>query len=117
MQTAFSNAFDRLEAVLARETHALENGLAIDLMETTGRKNQSLLELSRLARGVPAESLDAETRTRLALLRDALQTNQSILARHVKASHEVSGVMAKAIEDAESDGTYSSRPEFAGRIR
>ncbi|MER0238833.1 flagellar protein FlgN [Fulvimarina sp. MAC8] len=117
MQTALTNAVDRLEAVLTRENDALARGSQIDLVETAGRKNQSLLELTRLTRGLTAESFDGETRARLTDLRQRLDDNQAVLARHVKASHEISAIMAKSIEAADSDGTYSSRPEFAGRVR
>ena len=117
MLTALTNAVDRLEAVLINENEALASGNRIDLMETAGRKNQSLLELTRLTRGLGVEDLDDHTRERLVTLRRRLDDNGTVLARHVKASHEISAIMAKSIEDAESDGTYSSRPEFAGRVR
>ncbi|MDY8107741.1 flagellar protein FlgN [Fulvimarina sp. 2208YS6-2-32] len=117
MQTALSNAVARLEAVLTREIDALNGGYRIDLVETAGRKNQSLLELTRLTREVGPDMLDVPMRERLATLRSQLHENQSVLARHVEASHEISGIMARSLEAAESDGTYSSRPEFAGRVR
>ncbi|EAU41514.1 hypothetical protein FP2506_13814 [Fulvimarina pelagi HTCC2506] len=117
MQTALHNAADRLEAVLSRESEALAQSNGIDLVETAGRKNQSLLELTRLTRGLSPETLDGETRERLLVLRRRLAENQAVLSQHVKASHEISTIMAKSIAAAESDGTYSSRPEFAGRVR
>ncbi|MEN3792701.1 flagellar protein FlgN [Fulvimarina sp. MAC3] len=117
MQTALSNAVDRLEAVLTSEIDALAKGRRIDLLESAGRKNQSLLELTRLTRGLSVDGLDGHTRERLAGLRQRLQENETVLARHVRASHEISAIMARSIEAAESDGTYSSRPEFAGRVR
>ena len=54
MDLALSKAVDRLEAVLTAETGALASGTPIDLGEIAARKNQSLLEFSRLSRRMPA---------------------------------------------------------------
>ena len=71
------------------------------------RKSQCLLELSRLGptlAGLPASpalaaSVHAVVRT--------LELNQSMLDVQVKAAQKISDVIAKSIQDGQSDGTYS----------
>jgi len=46
---------------------------------------------------------------RLATLREKLDANSAILKLHLEAVREISAVMAEAIRDVESDGTYSRR--------
>ncbi|WAP67526.1 hypothetical protein [Jiella pelagia] len=41
-------------------------------------------------------------------MQKALQENQRILGLHVKASHEIGGVIAATIAAADSDGTYTT---------
>lgn len=102
-----AKAVDRLEAVLSTETEALNGGKPVDLMEITARKNQSLLELSRLARRTEAFQEDPDARERLTGLTKAIENNRRALELHVRASHEISALIARSITDAESDGTYS----------
>ena len=45
--------------------------------------------------------------TRLAGLRAKLDVNRAVLETHLAAVREVATVLADAIRDAESDGTYS----------
>ena len=45
--------------------------------------------------------------TRLTRLRTKLEINSAALKMHLDAVREVSAVMADAMRDAESDGTYS----------
>jgi hypothetical protein len=44
---------------------------------------------------------------RLAILRSKLERNSTILQIHLRAVQEVAAIIARAIQDAESDGTYS----------
>ncbi|MEC5291001.1 hypothetical protein VSX64_10615 [Aurantimonas sp. C2-6-R+9] len=107
MDTMLAKAVDRLETALATETDALSAGKALDLMEITARKNQSLLELSRLARRAEALQEDPDARERLTGLAKVIEQNRRALELHVRASHEISALIARSITDAESDGTYS----------
>jgi hypothetical protein len=50
--------------------------------------------------------------TRLAGLRAKLDVNRAVLETHLAAVREVATVLADAIRDAESDGTYS--PSIGG---
>lgn len=107
MNIALAKAVDRLEDILTAETTALDRGSAIDLAEITGRKNQSLLELTRLAKSVPA-TRDPVLDERLGRLKDVVEANRRMLELHVRASHDISALISRSIAEAESDGTYSA---------
>ncbi|NDV85722.1 flagellar protein FlgN [Aurantimonas aggregata] len=107
MNIALAKAVDRLEEILAAETAALDRGTAIDLAEITGRKNQSLLELTRLAKSVPA-TRDPALDQRLGRLKDVVEANRNMLELHVRASHDISALISRSIAESESDGTYSA---------
>ena len=110
MDLALSKAVDRLEAVLTAETGALASGTPIDLGEIAARKNQSLLEFSRLSRRMPArDDVEPEFGYRLKRLAGLLEQNRRTLELHVTASHEVSEMISRSMTEAESDGTYSAQ--------
>jgi hypothetical protein len=98
---------ERLEEVVDQETAALRNRTAIDLKDFNNRKSQGLLELNRALRGLDNPPKDRTVTTRLAGLRAKLEVNRTVLETHLAAVHEVATVLADAIRDAESDGTYS----------
>ena len=98
---------ERLEEVVDQETAALRNRTAIDLKAFNNRKSQGLLELNRALRGLDNPPKDRTVTTRLAGLRAKLDVNRAVLETHLAAVREVATVLADAIRDAESDGTYS----------
>jgi hypothetical protein len=98
---------ERLEEVVDQETAALRNRTAIDLKDFNNRKSQGLLELNRALRGLDNPPKDRTVTTRLAGLRAKLDVNRAVLETHLAAVREVATVLADAIRDAESDGTYS----------
>lgn len=109
MSSALVQALDRVEAVVRDETHALSSDGKLDLADITARKNQSLLELSRLAKRSKGSQDLASMRSRLTELRGLLEENSRLLDLHVRASKEVSGLISSAISAQDSDGTYSAR--------
>ncbi len=111
MENVLLQAIERLETVLLTETRALKSGAALDLAQMAGRKNQSLLEMSRLSRSITREQLSPPARARLDGLKANLSENQRVLSLHVAASRDLSELISESIRQAESDGTYdSSRP-------
>lgn len=108
MEAVLTQAINRLEAVLAGETLALVNGDRMGLGEISNRKNQSLLELSRIGRGLDAGSLSDAVRPRIGTLRERLADNSRLLELHMEATAEITSMLAQAIADAESDGTYAA---------
>ena len=105
---ALKNAAERLGELLDRETAALRERKKVDLDDLSDRKNQALLELTRISRRLDGGEIDAGLRSLLAELRRKLDENQSVLKLHLQAAGEVADILANAIRDAESDGTYSS---------
>ena len=97
----------RLEDTVAAETEALMAHRPIDQEAVNRRKSQSLLELTRLTRGLDPDQLDAPVIDQLLRLRGALERNQATVGLHLRAVEEISGIVADSLRDAESDGTYS----------
>ncbi len=64
---------------------------------------------------MPTEAPDEVIRSRLPRLRSKLSRNQELLAIHLAAAREISDVLAQAMRDAESDGTYSAAIGGAAR--
>lgn len=99
----------RLEATVDAETDALLAHRPVDHDALNQRKSQSLLELTRLARGIDVDRLDAATSLQLARLRDKLARNQEVVAMHLRAVEEIGETLADAVRHAEWDGTYTAR--------
>jgi hypothetical protein len=98
---------ERLQEVVEQETAALRSRTAIDLKDFNNRKSQGLLELNRALRGLDGPPKEKAVLARLAGLRAKLDVNRAVLEMHLAAVREVATVLADAIRDAESDGTYS----------
>ncbi|RIY01876.1 flagellar protein FlgN [Aureimonas flava] len=109
-------AINRLEAVIAGEMMALRAGDHSGLGDISHRKNQSLLELTRIGRGIDAASVSGDLRGRLSVLRERLDDNSRLLELHMEATAEVAGLITQAIAEAESDGTYGAPRSGAKRF-
>jgi hypothetical protein len=97
----------RLEATVTAETEALLAHRPVDQETVNRRKSQSLLELTRLTRGLDPAELEPPVLDQLLRLRGALERNQDVVGLHLRAVEEISGIVADSIREAESDGTYS----------
>ena len=106
MEAVLTQAINRLEAVIAGEMMALQAGDHTGLGEISHRKNQSLMELTRIGRGIEAETMSSDLRDRLGILRERLEDNSRLLELHMEATAEVAGLITRAIAESESDGTY-----------
>ena len=102
------SAARRLARLLERETVALRHRRPVDLDVMCDRKNQALLELSRLGQGLERDMIDPELQTQLCNLLRAIEDNRSVLELHLRAVRDVAEILATAIREAESDGTYST---------
>jgi len=112
--TAFFKVVDRLESVIDTETQILEEHRHARLAEFNHRKRQGFLELSRVMRLFEGSGESIVVLDRLATLRSKLERNSTILQIHLRAVQEVASIIARAIQEAESDGTYSMK-KFAER--
>ncbi len=105
-----------LEAVVEEETQALQLRQPVDLDVFSNRKSQGLMELNRSMQHIDPPRHQAQLAPRLESLRTKLAANQAALKLHLEAVREISGIIANAIREQESDGTYSHtirRPEAA----
>lgn len=98
---------DRIEQVVEEETLLLKMRRVVDLREFNHRKSQALFELSRLGRAMALDFADRNLIERLRRLQTKLDENQAMLRMHVEAVREIANMVAKSIQQAESDGTYS----------
>jgi hypothetical protein len=101
------SAVRRLEETVEQETAALRSRAPIDLNEYNNRKSQGLLELDRALRMLGETQPTDDMKRALRTLRDKLDLNREVLKTHLDAVREVAGIIADAIRNAESDGTYS----------
>lgn len=102
----------RIETAIDEETAALRGNLDFDIPASNARKSRYLYELNKASRCIGLQDISAEERARLAGLREKLAVNEAAILAHISAVTEVAALIQKAIERAETDGTYSAR-EFA----
>lgn len=100
-------AIERLKATIDEETDKLEARAVVDFDTFSQRKNRGLLELTRAIRQVADVQADPRLTPNLTHLRASLIRNQAALQIHLDAVREVSSIIAKSIQEVESDGTYS----------
>ena len=106
---AMHGVIARIEEILAAEAMCLEALQDSQIRQLNERKARALLEFSRTVRSLSADVIDDDLRIRIAKLRDALEENKALVARHLAAARDIAALVSKAMEDMESDGTYSSR--------
>jgi hypothetical protein len=117
---AFINAVKRLERLLDRETAMLIEHQPITLDDFNHKKRHGLLELSRAMdamRGLDRDCLGHDPKAPLAGLRVKLQKNLMILQTHLDAVGTIAAIIARAIQEHESDGTYTAKHNDMGRSR
>ena len=101
------NAIERLTATIDEETDKLEGRMQVDFDSFSQRKNRGLLELTRAMRLTQGVEFDPRVVAHLTRLRASLVRNQAALQMHLDAVREVSAIIARSIQEVESDGTYS----------
>lgn len=108
-------AIQRLEDIVEEETDALQARQLVDFNEFSLRKSRSMLEFVRLARALVNLKNDGDVADNLQRLRLKLEKNRALLQMHLEAACEVATIIAKAIREAESDGTYSADTSREGK--
>lgn len=108
-------AIGRLESIVEEETAALATGKKIDFDDFSARKSRRMLEFVRLMRAQMHLGGEIEVTQQIQRLREKLERNRSILEMHYDAVREVAGIIVKAIQEAESDGTYTGRAAQDGK--
>ena len=98
----------RLQQTLDAENEQIASGKRVDYEALNQRKSQGLLELTRLAPMVAGAEASKPLADALTALRAKLETNQRMLRIQLNAARKVADIIAKAIQDGQSDGTYSA---------
>jgi hypothetical protein len=99
---------ERLIATLDAETRDLEQGGRIKYEVHNLSKNQGLLELNRLLPALGVAAAAGPLHNALAELHAKLEINRRALAVQLKACEAVSEIITRAIQDGQSDGTYTA---------
>jgi hypothetical protein len=99
---------ERLRATIDAENQDLDLGRPVQYEAYSLRKNQGLLELNRLIPALNGAAAAGPLREALADLHARLETNRRALALQLKACGAVSEIIARAIQDGQSDGTYTA---------
>jgi hypothetical protein len=107
-------AVERVEQVVEQETCALQQRKRGGLDDFNRRKSHGLLDLTRAIRALGGAAAGHSLQPRLQALQGKLKENAAVLKMHLEAVQEISAVMARAIRDGESDGTYSAAIRFPG---
>jgi hypothetical protein len=105
-QTSFYEAIGRMEAIVDQETALLRENRAVELTDFNHRKQQGLLELNRILRHFSDFEIQLVDRDCIRRLVRKLEANRQILAHHLRAMDEISTLVSRAMQEAESDGTY-----------
>lgn len=100
---------ERLRQTVAEETADIASGRPVAYEAYSLRKNQGLLELNRLLPALGQASAGEPLRTALADLNAKLEINRRALGLQLKASAAVTDIIARAIREGQSDGTYDAR--------
>ena len=98
---------ERLTATLEAENRDLEQGRRVKYEVYSLSKNQGLLELNRILRRSPSRAA-GPLRHALVELHAKLEINRRALAVQLKACEAVSEIITRAIQDGQSDGTYTA---------
>jgi hypothetical protein len=99
----------RLSQTLDEENDDIARRGPVDYPAYNLRKSQGLLELNRLAGALADKQVGPVLRAALADLHAKLETNRRLLRTQLQAAQAVSDIIARAIRDSQSDGTYSAR--------
>jgi hypothetical protein len=97
----------RIEGFLDEETAALSKSLQFDFKTSNDRKSQGLLDLNQALRRLQRTEITAELQLRLAMFREKLAVNLHKIRLHLDAVKEIAAMLSEAIQNAESDGTYT----------
>lgn len=97
----------RIEGYLDEETGALSKSLKFDFKTSNDRKSQGLLDLNQALRRLQKSDVNADLQLRLAAFREKLAANLRKIRLHLDAVKEIAAMLSEAIQNAESDGTYT----------
>jgi hypothetical protein len=97
----------RVEGYLDEETAALEKSPNFDLKASNDRKSQGLVDLNQAMRRLKGTDVNEDLQLGLQLFRKKLAINLRKIRLHLDAVKEITAMLSEAIQNAESDGTYT----------
>lgn len=97
----------RIEGCLDDEIAALDKSPHFDLKASNDRKSQGLVDLSQAMRRLKPSDVDEELNLQLQAFRAKLAVNLRKICLHLDAVKEITAMLSLAIQNAESDGTYT----------
>ena len=103
---AFYAAVCRMEGVVDQETALLRENRLVELTGFNHRKQQGLLEINRILRNFSPGDMQLVDRGLIRRLVLKLEANRQILSHHIRAMDEIASLVSRAMQEAESDGTY-----------
>jgi len=106
--TAAAPIIERLVATIDSENRDLEQGRRVKYETYSQAKNQSLLELDRLIPALAGAAAARPLRDALTELHAKLEINRRLLAVQLKACEAVAEIITRAVQDGQSDGTYTA---------
>jgi hypothetical protein len=102
-------AVERLRQTLDEENQDIARRGPVDYHAYNLRKSQGLLELKRLAPAISGNPIGPILHEALVDLQVKLEANRHLLRTQLKAAQAVADIIARAIRESQSDGTYSAR--------
>jgi hypothetical protein len=108
--SALLPVLERLRAILEQENQELGRGATIDYQGHSQRKNQILLELTRMKASLASARVNPTLAGALSDLANKLDINRRLLGAQLKAARTIASIVARAIREGQSDGTYSAYP-------
>lgn len=106
-RTVVFSIIARIESFLDEETAALSKSLKFDFKSSNDRKSQGLLDLNQAMRRLQRSDINADLQMRLVTFREKLALNLRRIRLHLDAVREIAAMLSEAIQNAESDGTYT----------
>jgi len=106
--TAAAPIIERLVVTIDAENRDLEQGRRVKYETYSQAKNQSLLELDRLIPALAGAAAARPLRDALTELHAKLEINRRLLAVQLKACEAVAEIITRAVQDGQSDGTYTA---------
>ncbi|HXW71885.1 MAG TPA: hypothetical protein VEK34_10655 [Methylocella sp.] len=107
---------EKIEEIVEKETELLVNNRPVAFDDFNHKKRYGLLELSRAIGSLQGFDLRPRKDPQAALTRlhGKLQRNRAILKTHLEAVGTIAAAVARAIQEYESDGTYTPKVSERG---
>jgi hypothetical protein len=104
----------RLEMIIDNENDNIGKDPQFDFKVSNAHKSRCLYELTMLFRDTPHEEIAAGHLDQVQGIKSKLATNASRVEAHLNAVRAVADLLKTAIQEADTDGTYSQEQFMYG---